>query len=102
MRIDKYYATYLNIYGDKSKKLKELGYEGVHNQFRIVCKAKSRAEANRMAESYGLGEMVFRPKYTSETGNSIEIEFADKYGFIVNINGNGAYGKNYIDIKSIL
>lgn len=99
-RIDKYYGTNIMIYGEENKKLRELGYKGFHNQFRIVCKAKSRAEANRMAEGYGLGKNVFHPDYTSETGNVIEIEMANEHGFIICL--GGTIGKEFVGIKSIL
>lgn len=58
------------------------------------------AEANRIAESYGLGSKIFQSDYTSITGNSKEIELADEYGFIVNI--NGIMNDNYTDIKNLL
>lgn len=99
-RIDKYYGTYTMIYGGKLKKLEELGYNKSHYQFRIVCKAKSRAEANRIAESYGLDKNTFRPDYTSETGNERELELADKYGFIIAV--DGTLGKEYVGIESII
>ena len=99
-RKDKYYGTNLNIYGNKLKKLEELGYKGSHAQFRVVCKAKSRAEANRIANSYGLGEKVFHPDYTSETSNSIEIELVNKYEFIICL--GGTIGDEFVGIKSIL
>lgn len=100
-RKEKYYGTLILISGSPYKKLIELGYKGCHHQFRIVCKAKSIAEANRIAESYNLGSKVFRSEYTSETGNALEIELADKYGFIINISGSLGGGK-YIDIKNII
>lgn len=96
----KYYGTLIMLYGKKYDKIVELGYNGCHHQFRVVCKAKSRAEANRIAASYGLDDNVFNPDYTSETGNSLEIELADKYGFIINI--SGCLGIDYVDIKTIL
>lgn len=99
-RVDKYYGTLTMLYGEKLKKLKNLGYKGTHYQFRIVCKAKSRAEANRIAESYGLSKNTFRPDYTSETGNALEIEMVDKYNFIIAI--DGTRGDKYIGIESIL
>lgn len=99
-KIDKYYGTYANIYGDMNKKIHQLGYKGFHNQFKIVCKAKSMAEANRKAENYGLGQKVFKTDYTSETGNKLEIEMADKYGFIVSIDGTS--GNKYVSIDKIL
>ena len=98
-RKEKYYGTLVMITGNQYKKLIKLGYKGCHHQFRIVCKAKSMAEANRIAESYNLGSKVFHRDYTCETGNALEIELADKYGFIINI--SGSLGDKYIDIKNI-
>lgn len=100
-RKQKYYGTNTTMYGDQIENLKQYQTKEIyHNQYRIVCKASSRAEANRLAESHGLGKNVFRPDYTSETGNKLAIEFCDKYGFI--INADGTMGDNYIDIKEIL
>jgi hypothetical protein len=93
----KYYGTLTMIGGDKLNKIKQLGFNGYHHQFRIVCKAKSRAEANRITESLGLGNKVFMPNYTCETGNTEELEFADKYGTIISINGSS--GGKYIDAR---
>lgn len=90
----KYYGIILNRW---LPKIKEYGGSGSHNQFRIVCKAKSRAEANRQAEAIGLGKNIFTSVNTSETGNKIELAAADKYGFTIRIEGN-----NYIDIKHVL
>jgi alpha-mannosidase len=99
-RQDKYYGTNTFFGGRQFEKLKELGYKGFHNQFRIVCKAKSMAEANRIAEAHGLSKKCFNRDYTSETGNSIQLEMADKYGFIVCIDGTS--GDRYMDIKELL
>jgi hypothetical protein len=93
----KYYGTLTMIYGHQLTTMKQFGFDGYHNQFRIVCKAKSRAEANRITESLGLGKNVFMPDYTCETGNKEEIEFADKYGTIISINGSS--GGKYIDAR---
>jgi hypothetical protein len=90
-RVDKYYGTLIMIGGNKADKLKALGYEGTHYQFRIVCKAKSMAEANRKAESFGLGTRAFQSNYTCETGNELEIEMVDKYNFIVALDGTRGY-----------
>jgi hypothetical protein len=99
-RIDKYYGTLAIIGGGKANKLKELGYKGTHYQFRIVCKAKSMVEANRKAESFGLGTKVFRSNYTCETGNKLEIEMADKYNFIVALDGTRGY--EFTSIENII
>lgn len=91
MAVDKYYGTVAIIGGKKYDKLKELGYSGSHSQFRVVCKAKSIAEANRKAKVYGLGATLFRYGYTCETGNKLEIDLVDKYDFIVSIDGTVGY-----------
>ena len=95
----KYYGTNVSLSGNQLKKIRELGYKGYHSQFRIVCKAKSRAEANRIAESLCLGKKVFNPAYTSETGNKTELEFADKFGFIICL--DGTMGNVFIDVKEL-
>jgi len=97
MRKDKYYGTLLNY---STNKMREIGFTNSYNQFRIVCKAKSRAEANRIAKSLGLVDNTFRVDYTSETFNEKEIELADEYGFIISKDSMGREG--YIDIKEVL
>lgn len=100
MRAYKYYGTNILLGGTQLDNIKEKGYNGYHSQFRVVCKARSIAEANRIAESIGLNNHTFTSAYTSETGNEIELEMADKYGFIICT--KGTLGNNYIDIKEIL
>lgn len=98
-RKEKYYGTHTHIGGKALEKIRDLGYKGSHSQFRIVCKAKSMAEANRIAESIGLRSKTFESNYTSETGNDTELEMADKYGFIICL--NGTLGKDFVDIREI-
>lgn len=101
-RIDKYYGT--NIIGIPYEALLKLrsnyGCREHISQFRIVCKAKSLAEANRKAEALGLYKNTFHRDWTCETGNDIEMEMADKYEFIICT--QGTYGDSFIDIKEIL
>lgn len=94
----KYYGTYF-IYSPNDEFTKKYGKD-YHNQWRIVCKAKSFAEANRIAESIGLPKNTFQREWTSETGNKKEIELCDKYGFIVA--ADGEMKKIYVDIKEML
>ena len=96
---EKYYGTTTLIRGDMRDKLMELGYKGSHSQFRVVCKAKSRAEANRIAKSYGFEENVFQANCTSETRNVKELELCDKYVFIVKIDGTQV--DNYVGIEEL-
>jgi hypothetical protein len=95
MREYKYYAT--NICGYVSEDFRNK-YLKHHNQWRIVCKAKSMAEANRIAISLGLPKFI--PKYTSTTAYEIELKMCDKYGVIICTSGTS--GHNYIDIKEAL
>jgi len=96
----KYYGTLTSLGGDCWRNAVSLGYIGSHNQFRIVCKAKSMAEANRISEKLGFGKNVFRTNWACETGNKEEIEFADKHGFIISLNGSS--GGNFVDIRQII
>ena len=97
MRKEKYYGTTLNKHLPKAREIWGMNSRW---QFRIVCKAESRAEANRIAKSLGLIDNTFRADYTSETFNEKEIELADKYGFIISKDSMGREG--YIDIKEVL
>jgi hypothetical protein len=65
MRTDKYYGTNISLSWNASLKIKEKGYNGSHNQFRVVCKSKSMAEANRIAEDLGIGRKIFHRDWTS-------------------------------------
>lgn len=98
-RKDKYYGTNIFLGGKELEKIKQLGYKGHHSQFRTVCKAKSMAEANRIAESHGLSSKTFSRDFTSETGNKTELEMTDKYGFIICV--DGTLGDNFISIQEL-
>ena len=98
-RKDKYYGTNTSLGGKKLEKIRLLGYNGSHNQFNVVCKAKSMAEANRKAKSLGLSDKTFESAFTSETGNTIQLEMADKYGFIICV--NGTLGNDYVAIEEL-
>lgn len=99
-RKPKYYTTNVMMYGTLLKKLIKVGYKGSHQQFRIVCKATSMAEANRICKAYGIGDKVFISDYTNDTGNDTEITESDKYGVIIKI--GGTIGDNFIGIEDLL
>jgi len=80
MKKDKYYGTTLNKHLPKAREIWGMNSRW---QFRIVCKAKSMAEANIIAVELGLDKNTFNRDNVSETGNMLEIELADKYGFII-------------------
>lgn len=98
MRADKYYGTNIMYY--PSETFTEKYGKNYHNQWRIVCKAKSMTEANRIALQIGLYKNTFNRNYTCETGNKLEIELCNKFGFIVAT--DGTMGRNYVDIKEML
>lgn len=77
--------------------------KSTHNQYRFVCKAKSMAEANRIAESIGLsnGRKFFEGNYTDDTGNLVEIEACDKFGIAVQTSGAIGHG-DYVDAREIV
>lgn len=93
----KYYGTNVFISGYLLDRLKSVGYKGSRNQFRIVCKAKSMAAANRLCESYGLGSKAFESLYTAQTGNNTEIVMCNIHTLIIHI----GYDK-YIGIEELL
>ena len=97
---DKYYGTNIFLYSKYRNAIINLGYKGSHNQFRIVCRSTSMAEANRMCDKLHLGEKVFTSGCTSQTGNDKEIELADKYGIIISI--DGTLGLDYVGIEELI
>lgn len=99
MRQDKYYGTNIMIIPNDDF-LSQYGRPH-HLQYRIVCKAKSLAEANRKAYALGLRNNTFDRNCTSETGNKLELDLCDKYDFIINTKGT-TIGDNYADIKEAL
>lgn len=96
---EKCYGTLICLSGEELAKMKVLGYSGNEYFFRIVCRAESRAEANRIAESKGLHKNTFRRENSSITGNLVEIEMATKYGFVISLNGSRS--DNFISIDHI-
>ena len=101
MKEYKYYGTNISLYGEYNKKIHELGFKGYHNQFRIVCKAYSMAEANRIVADLGICDKAFNKDFTSETRNKKEIELCNKgSGVIIAVDGTSGF--NYVDIREIV
>ncbi|MDD5022019.1 MAG: hypothetical protein PHR82_07855 [Endomicrobiaceae bacterium] len=78
MKNKKVLGTDVSIGGRMLDYIRERGYTGTHNQFRIICKCTSLYDANKKCSAAGLGDKVFVQRYTSETGNKIELELAEK------------------------
>ncbi|MSS07066.1 hypothetical protein FYJ38_00235 [Clostridium sp. WB02_MRS01] len=70
-----------------------------HNQFRIICKCKGIADANRKCKEEGLASKVFSPGWTSITGNKTELELCEKED--IWICKNGTLGDAYVSIKEL-
>lgn len=80
----KYYGTTTNSFNIPESIKEKYDMQGVHQQYRLVVKAKSRAEANRIWKRItGRNSDVFLSNYTMETGNKKELELADLYGAII-------------------
>lgn|GEM_PF-6030244 len=96
---DRYYSTLIMHYVP-DEVLEKYGVKRTHKQFRIVCKAKSRAAAERyVKEVLDInGGKVFDPNYTSETGNKEAIDAADKFTGAISL---GNMGSVYHDMKEI-
>lgn len=86
----KYYATLVNNFYIPGEIEIKYGFHKGTRQYKLVIKAKSRAAANRRwKELTGSDSDIFRPDYTSETGNAIDIEFCDYYGEILGTTEHG-------------
>ena len=92
-------GTEIFLYNKMVEAIKAFGYKGNHGQFRIVCKCKSMADANRKCAAAGLGDKVFRSGWCSETGNVnalAAVEHSD-IAFCV----EGTIGSNYITLEQL-
>jgi len=79
----KFLYTYTLIGGEKLQALKEMGYRGSHGQFRVVCKCKSVADANKKCEEAGLGRNTYKRGKYGETGSDYEIQLLETTDIIV-------------------
>lgn len=81
--------------GKALEKLKNLGYSGHHNQFRIICKCRGINDANRKCNELGICGKVFVANWCSETGNQEELSLCEKEDIWISIGGTNI-GKGYI------
>lgn len=98
MAKDKVLGTTLFVYHEMLTILRECGYQGENRQFRLICKCKSVADANRKCEAAGLGEKVFRPGWYSVTSNKVELNVCETTDIAIGFN---QMGKTYISIEEI-
>lgn len=96
-------ATFFPTY-EITNILRELGGDkGFHGQFRIICKCKSMADANRKIQGLTNNGMVFRSNWCSETGNEIELDLCEQEDVWIRIDSNGLTKKeDYISKSELL
>lgn len=97
MRRIKVLGTAAIIRGKYLQKLHEMGAPAHKDQFRVICGCTGIADANRQCEAAGLNNKTFQSGYTSETGNSKELELAGNGGLFVEI----AYNR-YVSVEELL
>jgi hypothetical protein len=97
----KVYGTLTPLPYEMLCKMREMGFPREHhNQFRIICKAKSMAEANRLCETAGVGRQVFISAYTSATGNDKELAYCENH--VIGISDRGTHTGNYVTPAELL
>lgn len=84
-------GTTASIRGNMLKTLRALGADEHHSQFRIVCKCRGLADANRKCEKLGLGYHLFVRDYIAETLNKHEVTLCEKEDVWIRIGQNGRY-----------
>ncbi len=90
------------LYGNLLDKMSERGYSGSDNQFRIICKCRGVADANRKCKEIGLHDKIFSYNgFTMETGNKTELELCEKENIWFSINGTNI-DKGYVSAKELL
>lgn len=100
MAILKCYGTHTCIPNEYEQYLESIGGRFNHSQFRVVCKAKSMAEANGICENFGFQAKTFLSNYTSETGNEKELKMLEKTNLI--ISKHGTCSNEYLTIEEII
>lgn len=91
-------TTFLD--GEPLRKIKEMGYTGSHNQFRIICKCRGIADANKKCGEIGIHSKVFNPGFCMETGNALELELCEKEDIWISIDGADV-SKRYASAKEL-
>ena len=93
-------GTNVFLYGDILEKIKKLGYTGSHRQFRLVCKCRGIADANRKCKDIGFNRNVFEKGWYSETGNLEELSLCEKEDIWITIDGT-SNKKGYVSAKDL-
>ncbi|MCD7996439.1 MAG: hypothetical protein LUH21_04310 [Clostridiales bacterium] len=92
-------GTDVFLTGSTLDKLKEKGHTGSRNQFRIICKCKSMADANRKVKPITNIDKTFVTNYCAEAGNKKELELFEHEEVWVRVDQTG---DNYISMSELL
>jgi hypothetical protein len=85
--------------GKRLEAMRAFGYVGTHGQFRIICKCKSMADANRKCAAAGLGEKIFRSDWCCETGNATELAICEQSDIAFCVDRSG---HKYVTLEQFL
>lgn len=85
MKKIKVLGTNAVIIGSKLNRLHELGAPERERQFRVICGCTGLADANRQCEAVGLDNRTFHRDFSTETGNSKELEIAGNGGVFIRL-----------------
>jgi hypothetical protein len=96
----KYYGTIMDRFFVPKEVLESYGVLRSSRQYRVVCKAKSLAEANRIVQKVlECNYKIFYPLYTAVTGNPNEIINCDLYQVIISLNDGGI--REYTSLQDV-
>ena len=85
MKKIKVLGTNAVIIGSKLNRLHELGAPERERQFRVICGCTGLTDANRQCEAAGLNNRTFQRDFSTETGNSNELEVAGNGGLFISL-----------------
>lgn len=78
-------GTDIFLDNNKAAVLRQHGYKGTHNQFRIICKCRGIDDANRKCKEIGLCDGVFRRDWASQTGDKAELALCEEYDIWIKV-----------------
>lgn len=88
------------IYGEYLEKLRSLGAPIHDHQFKIICKCRGIADANRKCKEAGLGDRVFVSEYSNVTTNEQHIDLCEKEDIWISRYGRKP-NSDYISISEL-
>ena len=80
--------------------MREYGYKGTHNQFRIICKCRGIKDANQKCIEAGFFNDIFYRGYTSETANEKELELCEQKEIWIAVDGVGI-SRQYVSAEEL-